>query len=240
MREIIDLNKNEVENIIGLTSNIYGFLARGYLKEVDEDYFKKIKNILPVFQHLESCSGDENLSIGVRKLESYFVGIADIQKEIEKQSTMFTTLFLNVSPDDSIKHIHPFESVYLSPDRLVMQDQRDEVEEFYSRYGLGVIDGFREPEDHIAAELSFLSKLNELILADLVNDNHEATLNKLKGQQEFMEQHLLKWVHIMCAELKEACGEGFYNILAELTIGYIRTNYKFMLSFIDYLNEFKF
>jgi len=95
--------------------------------------------------------------VGVENLEKYINGITDIDEEIEEKARRFCTLFLNVSPNDVVKHVHPFASVYLSPERLVMQEQRDEALEFYARFGLGVDENFKEPEDHVAAELSFLS-----------------------------------------------------------------------------------
>jgi len=36
-----------------------------------------------------------------------------------------------------------------------MQEQRDEVLEFYANMALEYNENFKEPEDHIAAELSF-------------------------------------------------------------------------------------
>lgn len=232
-----NLQEMEIQNIVGLRSNMYGLLSRGYSKEIDEGYINQIKKMLPVLKEFQNNFEDEMFSTGVKNLENYVENINDIKEEIEEQARRFATIFLNVSPNDVVKHVHPFASVYLSADKLVMQEQRDEALEFYARFGLGVDENFKEPEDHIAAELSFLSMLNDQILQDITDKNFKDALEKLNGHKEFMEQHLLKWLHLMGTDLREADENGFYSALADLTMGFVRIDYKFLKEFIEYVKE---
>jgi TorA maturation chaperone TorD len=232
-----ELTDNELKDIVGLRRNLYGFLARGYASEIDKTYLEQIKELLPVLKDFANNFDDQMFIVGVENLEKYINGITDIDEEIEDKARRFCSLFLNVSPNDVIKHVHPFESVYLSPERLVMQEQRDEVLEFYAKYGLGVDENFKEPEDHIAAELSFLSVLNEQVLNDLNNGDTQNAIEKLKGHLEFMEKHLLKWIHLLGMDLRNADEGGFYGTLADLTMGFARIDYKFLKEFIEYLEE---
>lgn len=232
-----NLQEIEIQNIVGLRSNMYGLLSRGYSKEIDETYINQIKKMLPVLKEFQNNFEDEMFSTGVNKLEKYVENIVDMKEEIEEQARRFATIFLNVSPNDMIKHVHPYASVYLSAEKLVMQEQRDEALEFYARFGLGVDKNFKEPEDHIAAELSFLSMLNDLILKDITEKKLKSAYDKLQGHKEFMEKHLLKWIHLMGTDLRKADENGFYGILADLTMGFVRIDYKFLREFIEYIKE---
>jgi TorA maturation chaperone TorD len=181
---------------------------------------------------------DELYLKGVERLSEFVKNINDEDGLIAEYATRFATIFLNVSPNDTAPHIHPFESVYLSADKLVMQDQRDEVVEFYAKYGLGVDQNFKEPEDHIAAELSFLCSLNGQIANECSeNINMDIVADKLEGHQKFMEQHLLRWVHLMGIDLKKADENGFYSLLVDITMGFIRIDYKFLKDLIEYVKK---
>jgi len=79
--------------------------------------------------------------------------------------------------------------------------------------------------------------LNEQILNDLNNGDMTNAVEKLKGHVEFMEKHLLKWVHLFGTDLREADEGGFYGALADLTMGFGRIDYKFLKEFIEYLEE---
>lgn len=54
----------------------------------------------------------------------------------------------------------PYESVFTSPEGLMMQDARDEVVRVYRRCGLKVPRDLNVPEDHLAFELEFMGRLS--------------------------------------------------------------------------------
>ncbi len=231
--------EHNVNEVIRIRRDIYAFLSRGFKKEVDEDYLKNIEEIVPALETLSKDSEDEVLNNGVKTLREFTESIKKASREetLEELNRRFTTLFLGVGYKDTVEHVNPFESVYLSPERLVMQEQRDEVLEFYARFGMGVADDFKEPEDHLCAELSFVSGLCNLALADLDKDEAKEAIEKLKAQKEFMYQHLLKWVHLLCKDLREAAKDGFYLALADLTMGYLRMDIKFLDELIEVMVE---
>jgi len=230
----VEHNMNEVIRVRG---DIYAFLSRGYKKDVDEGYLKDIEGIVPAFERLSTDTEDEVFKNGVECLKEFVGSIKDRAGVLEELNRRYTTLFLGVGYRDTVEHVNPFESVYLSPERLVMQEQRDEVMEFYARYSMGVSDDFKEPEDHLSAELSFISRLCELALDDLNNDDIKGALEKLKAQKEFMYGHLLRWVHLLCTDLREASKDGFYRCLADITMGYARMDIKFLEGMIEMLEE---
>jgi TorA maturation chaperone TorD len=227
----------DFRNIMGLRGSVYGILSRSYSEEIDKAYLENIRSFLPILEDLSKHTEDEHFVKGVKGLASFMENITNEDELIEEYAKRFASLFLNVTRSDSTKNVHPFESVYLSPAKLVMQEQRDEVMEFYAQYGLGVDASFKEPEDHIAAELSFLGLLNEQALNILIEADMKAASEKLEGQKQFMEQHLLKWVHLMCADLKKVDDGGFYGVLADVTMGFIRIDYKFLKDLTEFIKE---
>ena len=226
-----------INEVVRLRGDIYAFLSRGYKKEVDEGYLKDIKEIVPAFERLSIDTEDEVFTNGVVCLKDFVASLEGREDVLEDLNRRYTTLFLGVGYRDSVEHVNPFESVYLSPERLVMQEQRDEVMEFYARFGMGVSDDFKEPEDHMAAELSFIGRLCELALDDLNNDDIKNALEKLRAQKEFMFGHLLRWVHLLCSDLREAAKDGFYKCLADITMGYARLDIKFLEGLIEMVEE---
>ena len=229
--------EHDINEVMRVREDIYAFLSRGFKKEVDEDYLKDIKEIVPAFEVLAADSEDEVLDGGVKSLKEFVESLPGKTDVLEELSRRYATLFLGVGYKDTVEHVNPFESVYLSPEHLVMQEQRDEVVEFYARYGMGVSDDFKEPEDHVCAELSFISGMCRLVLDDFSKGDMKEAAEKLKAQKEFMYGHLLRWVHLLCKDLREASKDGFYNSLADITMGFVRLDIKFLEGMIETLEE---
>lgn len=86
-----------------------------------------------------------------------------------------------------------WESVALSREHLMFDEETFRVREAYAQFGLSFIRLNNEPEDHIATELEFVSHLIERMLAlDSQRDKPEL-LNLLEAQIAFLKDHLLKW-----------------------------------------------
>lgn len=105
----------------------------------------------------------------------------------------------------------PWESVYLSPDRLVMQEPAREVLREYVDAGVGYDGMMGCPPDHVAKELGFMATLIQLAV-DRPGD--EAMLRE--RQQRFVQDHLLRWVPRFCADLEGAPSARFYRIVARM------------------------
>jgi len=88
----------------------------------------------------------------------------------------------------------PWESVYASDERLLFQKETLQVRGWYHRFGLQAEREYHEPDDHIALELSFLSHLAGLALGALA-DGYPVRFNELiAAQNQFLIEHLGKWV----------------------------------------------
>jgi TorA-specific chaperone len=228
---------NVFQNATRLRDFVYSFLSRGYLKEADEKYLSDMNNNLDLLSDYNTNTNEQMLSKGIETMRNLLSKADSFSDLAEELAFKYATLFLNVSPNDVVSHVHPYESVYLSPNNLVMQEQRDEVLELYAEFQLGVTKEFKEPEDHIAVELAFLQKLNELVYRSLEEGNLDEAVSILKAHRKFMEQHLLRWVHLLGRDLLSADADGFYAALAHMTMGFVKVDYSYVSEMVEYLEN---
>ena len=116
----------------------------------------------------------------------------------------------------------PYESVYLSDAKILMQESRDEVVELYRRYGFAVQPELQIPEDHAGFELEFAALLCDMI-ADAATSGTDCT-DDLRCQLEFLECHLLKWLPALQKRVDSYAELRFYPALMRILIGALEDN----------------
>ena len=135
--------------------------------------------------------------------------------EFETLQAEYTRLFIGPGPVVA----PPWESVYFSPERLVFQKETYQVRAWYARFGLQSANYNKEPDDHIALELSFVAYLAEVGLQALEACDQERFQETLEEQRRFLENHLLKWGPAWCSRVEKTSTSAFYRGLALLTRG---------------------
>jgi len=113
----------------------------------------------------------------------------------------------------------PYESVYFDEERTVFQERTLQVRAWYRRFGLEVVAGSGEPDDHIGLELGFLAQLAKLSLRALAEQNTENLECLLRNQHAFLSEHLLKWAPLWCALVDQHARTSFYRGVAWLVQG---------------------
>jgi TorA maturation chaperone TorD len=203
------LTEAQVLEILQNRVSTYGFLSHVYRQEVTASF------LADLMAQLAGEADGEADSEGYRTLREYIARIdrGDIDKVQVDLASEYAALFLSIGR----KPVSPYESVYTSPERLVMQRARDEVVAEYRKEGLDRIEEFREPEDHIAIELEFMAYLcQKAAKAIEAGDRAEAT-KAFQKQQEFLQKHLLVWVPTFCRDVQQATETGFYKGIAQIT-----------------------
>ncbi|QDR81687.1 TorD/DmsD family molecular chaperone [Sporomusa termitida] len=130
----------------------------------------------------------------------------------------FTRLFIGP------RHVPapPYESVYRSPARALMQETTLAVRKKYRAAGLLVRNFNREPDDHIGLELEFIYYLNQQAAAALARQQAAAVLAAIDRQQQFLAEHLSQWVPAFCGDIAANTGQDFFRKLAGFMAGFIR------------------
>ena len=199
-RREADMETGEALANVEARAVTYSFLSGMFLREVSQDFLERLAAEPP---HL----GGE--------LEGFAVGLAtaDLSTVRRDAAAEFAALLLGMSADP----VHPYESVYTSPERLMMQDARDEVLALYRSQGLGRVGDLNIPEDHAGIELEFMARLCRKELDAMTGGDEGAVWDVRRTQQTFVRDHLLVWMPRMCDDLEARAKSGLYRGLAQMT-----------------------
>jgi anaerobic sulfite reductase subunit A len=200
---------------------VYVFLSELYEKEVT---LQRLKGLLdegsPVLSIETSTElADEGLRKGFNMLSQY-LGDArgrDLSQVKQELETEYANLFLGVKG----KPPHPSESVYLSEDHAMYQEPWGRVLWSYRNAGVDKAKEYTEPEDHIAVELQFMAFLCRRTVEAMERDDKEEEKSLLQVQQDFINDHLAKWVPALTKDMLETANVDFYKGLAFITNAFI-------------------
>lgn len=118
----------------------------------------------------------------------------------------------------------PCESVYTSPERLLMQDARDEVLAAYRAAKVVLTDEVCEPEDHLAFELEFVQLLGSRAVDALEAGDEDACAQMPEARRTFLDEHVLNWVPAFAADVRRIARTGFYRALSDIVVGVVEVD----------------
>ena len=192
----------------------YAFLSRIFREEVSSKLLSEL-----VESHIlageANGAGTDVFGEFIRKLKG-----SNLERAAANLAAEYASLFLNAG-DHSV---FPYESVYTSPEGLLMQKARDDVLREYTQQGLGKSENHHWPEDHLAIELEFMFFLCEKTVNALRIDDLEQGMACLQKQKEFLEQHLLVWCPRFCSDMVGASASDFYRGIALLTHDFLQSD----------------
>ncbi len=194
----------------------YGFLSRLYRKEIDADLLEELHGL-----RYRVSTGNANVDEGYRLIATYLSGIW------ENTPTELAADYMRVffgHGYDGHAAAYPFESIYSSEKRLLMQDARDEVLALYRAAGLEKDADWKEGEDHIALELEYLQVLADRSAKAMATGDETEFVALMKSQRNFLDDHVLSWAPLMTAEMKRFAKTDLYRGLAYLTDGFLETD----------------
>lgn len=222
--ETTELTLDDLAAITEERAQTYEFLARLYREEVDQVLFDELMEAnYPV------SSGSELIDSGYYQIAKYLSNAW--VDPLMKLSVDYTKTFLG-SGIDSYSAAYPFESVYTSEKRLLMQDARDEVLAIYRSCGLEKAESWKVGEDHIAVELEFMRVLSSRAAGALREGDEDAAYSLLNTQHNFMEDHLATWVPVFANEVRRFADTQFYCGLADLTEGFLEADAELLVDLV--------
>ena len=214
-----------VEELLENRNATYKFLARMFKVEVDEEFYEFICSM-----KFPARTGNADVDAGYRKICSYLstprTGV------LTELAVDYTRTFIGAG-NDGYSAAYPFESVYTSPKRLLMQGARDEILVIYRANGIEKSDAWKDGEDHIALELEFMQIIGERLLDAYRAGEDERVDSLLATQRHFLEDHILAWYPMMAADIERFSKTDFYRGLGELTMCFLETDLEFLESVLD-------
>lgn len=207
-KDLADLCDNRAAN--------YGFLARLYRVEVDAELLDSLRGM-----RFPASTGNTATDSGYRLMTSYLGKVWD--NTVTELAVDYVKTFIgNTNELDGAAF--PFESVYTSEKRLLMQEARDEVLAIYRAYGLDKALTWKEGEDHIALELEFMKVLSQRTAEALRADNEDEAFTLLVTQKNFLSDHLGAWAPMLTVDMRHFARTDFYKGLADITDGFLETD----------------
>jgi len=200
---------------------VYKFLSKVYETEITLDFLRETtRENSPLRQVVDLEITEPKLKEGLETLRKYLNGLGgrDLEKARLELAAEYASLFLGVAQ----KPAHPSESVYRSEGHFVMGEARDEVLGVYRNAGLDRIGEYKEPEDHIAVELSFMAHLCGKTAECVENDEIREAEKYLEMQKDFITKHLASWVPMLTRDILEGAELEFYKGIAEITNEFIK------------------
>lgn len=201
-------------------ANLYGLLSRLYRVEVDPLLLDQLRAM-----KFPAETGNDLMDEGYRLVAAY-VGGAD-STSLTELAVDYVRTFIGHGID-AYSAAYPFESVYTSEKRLMMQEARDEVLAIYRSEGIDKSPAWREGEDHVALELEFMKTMALRTAAALRDGDMEMVERLLATQRAFLGDHLARWAPLMTRDMRRFSKTGLYRGLASLTDGFLAMDAEFL------------
>ncbi|MGB9669495.1 MAG: TorD/DmsD family molecular chaperone, partial [Anaerolineales bacterium] len=186
----MDINNSEPSVILMSEILLLDFLSKVFYKEPNEELISMIleNNLfeeVPFAEEQEStCKALEILLEWTK--DNINKSLKEILKDIKYD---YTRLFIGIGKVLA----PPWESVYFNIDHLVFQEQTLEVRSWYRRFNIEPEKIYKEPDDHIGLELSFVSFLTQKALDALNNSDHHEYEYYIHVKKQFLSEHVLNW-----------------------------------------------
>ena len=187
----------EMLEFLDANVDTFTFLSQVFFKELTEDAIAELQ----AGQWPED-TGNAALDRGYNLLRRYFKFSAGDRRS--QLAVEYARIFLAAGVYTQEKRSAvPYESVFTSPEHVVMGDSRDDVINWFIQDGFKVNPDLHEPEDHISFELEYLAHMNAKAASLIREGRNMDAIKNVKRQRTFIQQHLLNWV----GQLRDVAGE---------------------------------
>ncbi len=205
---------NTLKNINALRAKTYRLLSLLYKTEITKETFEALSTMT-----FPEGNGFNHLSKEVSKHTK------NVTSYMDDLAVDYARIFLAAGINQG-KAAFPYESVYTSSKKIVMQEAWEEVKQLYAKHGFILGEAASDIlEDHICMELEFIAHLCE-------ETNVDYDLSLL-----FINEHLLNWCEAFCNDVKAYASEDFYKYLADTTLEFIKNDTTFVLAACEYTKQ---
>lgn len=192
---------------------LYVFLSRVFETEIDGTFLEKIRSM-----DFTADYPSEAMKEGAAKLGDWLKNPGG--DPLTDLAVDYARIFIGAGATGG-KAAYPYESVYTSPQGLVMQEAWEKVCAIYRRHGLARKEHSDIHEDHIALELDFMAQLCRDAMKFAARGDSEAVTASLEAQASFLEDHLLNWTKGFARDVERYAEKPFYPAVAQFMRGFL-------------------
>ncbi len=169
------------------------------------ELFANVFSIEPDVEFLRLLEEDEEVfkSYGLDPLSD--IRHLSLEQQAEMLSVEYARLFL--APK---RLASPYESLQLD-ERKLWGKSTVEVNKIYKKFGFALDEGFKDPPDHLSAELSFLAQLTQLEGKYITSELTEEQEGVLEVKKFFFKDHILKWFSRFKDEVNQNSELSYYR-----------------------------
>ncbi len=187
---------------------LYGFLARLWVKELDGEVAARLsgelgRELLPAF----SASGEAQR----------VTDAAERQKSFDADYAQLTMVGLS-----------PYESFFRREDAQIEAGAANPLATFFKKYGLEAdLAAARSlSPDHLGIELEAMAELcrQEVAAGQAGNRPYAGTVRKV--ERELLEEHLLTWAPVYLLAARRAAKTELYRELADATLHFLLADHE--------------
>ena len=204
------MNDNEFGNVACVRAQSWDLLASLLLDEPNREMLERLAADVP--EDADAWTATAAALLDARAAGTFDDAVQDIRVD-------YAGLFANASH----MPVHPYESADLSADRLLMQDQRDQVVAAYLSESFAVDEALHLPEDHAGIECAFMARLCQ---REAASEDQAASVRAV--ERAFVEDHVLAWIPQLCADVRERAATDFYRDFADVLERFVRAEARFL------------
>lgn len=211
--------ENMIEDVAELTQLMeerargYGMLARLFREEVDLATLRELQSM-----RFPTATGNAAADEGYHQLYDYLKGAWE--DSVTELAIDYVRTFIGHGVN-GYSAAYPYESVYTSERRLLMQEARAEMLATLRENELKRGD-WNEAEDHIALQLEFMQRMSLRAAEALAKDDQDAAADAVRTMADFMANHLLNWTPMLVTDMRLYSKTLFYQGLAQLLTGFLQ------------------
>lgn len=194
----------EIIDYLADSADTYRFLSQMLFKELNEEAISAVAAI-----EFPEATGNAHLDEGYRLIRRYFkFSGSDRRTQLAcEYARIFLAAGVYVKSD---KTAIPYESVFTSPERIMMQASRDDVVRRFARDGFKVNPDLHEPEDHLSFELEYLAHMNDRAVALAEAGDAVGLRANFARQAAFIDEHILNWLPALTEAARGFAKLAFY------------------------------
>lgn len=214
---------------------VYSVLARAYAEEPDELFLGMLT--------------DDSLEVAIGLVEEdpellLSHKLYDIRRQITSGECVemtsrileFTEEFTRIFIGPAVLHASPWESAHVTGKRASFKFDVLDIREAYKRAGL-LPERYRQvSDDYVGLELDFMTKLAQFALESYQAGDMNICVRWLQQAEEFLHQHLLKWIDSLAVDIRGHYGVCLYASITELVSLYAKRDFHLIA---DLLAEFR-
>ena len=195
-------------------ARMYGTAAAVFDREPSEDQLASLVRVARASS--ASSSSDDSMSGFVRKSE------CDVLLRLSRLDAVdLAALRMRVAEEYAALFVGPrpplaplYESVYIGAESRLCTEETEKVRRFYRRFGFEVTRRKNIPDDHIAFELEFLSRLCEREADAIEVGNAMEARRVCDGELEFIVEHLGRWIGAFVERVDSSAHAAYYSAWA--------------------------